>query len=529
MFCNKCGNKINDGILFCPKCGNQLATAQAPANPQAVTQPKPVAPQQNAAPAPKVEPKPQPKPVAPQQNAAPTPKVEPKPQPAKQPKPQPTKQPKPAKQPKEEKAAPVKKKKKGGKIVLIILALLLIFGLIMAAAIPVAVCGIINYSETHADDVTYIEDFPVLKNQTELYVYDEVKFPVESYDIVIEKFIIGGAIKDICARSEVSIGTSSDPVYELDLADGDYRITLIPNSSYGELIDDYVSEYEDMYDDYITGYEDVIDDYAAGYEDVVDDYYTIGESAASVIIIDVRVDGEDENAINAVNLNGQEVSEPVDEPVEEEPDDADKFIDATDADWEEFNTLLPIMYNYDFNCADITTAYVVESMIAPVPGVSQIYSHFFDHDSENTDKYYINEPDPKGIFTEYNEYTETEEYYYYRVPKKNVKWVCEEVLNVEFDENYVSEESYVYGDYVYRYTGGIGDAGEGWDEYDTISTTIVDGKYEIVIEHYFCYNEGDDVVRELLSTRQITAKIKVKEDGEKFWSYYEIKEYNSEF
>ena len=522
MFCNKCGNKINDGILFCPKCGNQLATAQAPANAQAVTQPKPVAPQQKVTPAPKATT--QPKPVAPQQNTTPAPKVEPKPQPAKQPK--------PVKQPKEEKAAPVKKKKKGGKIVLIILALLLVFGLVMVAAIPVAVCGIINYSETHADDVTYIEDFPVLKNQTELYVYDEVKFPVESYDIVIEKFIIGGAIKDICAKSEIIVDTSSNPSYELFLADGDYRITLIPNSSYSELIDDYVSEYEDMYDDYITGYEDVIDDYAAGYEDVVDDYYTIGESAASVIIIDVKVDGEDENAINAVNLNGQEVSEPVDEPVEEEPDDADKFIDATDADWEEFNTLLPTMYSYDFNCADITTAYVVESMIAELGGVTPLYMyHFEEYPTENyyeiTEKYNGTEPDPKGIFTEYHEYSDTTYYNYYKIPKNNVKWLCEEVLNIEFDENYVSEDSYVYGDYVYRNTSGVGDA--GWDEYNTISTTIVDGKYQIVIEHYFCYDEGDDVVREHLSTKQITAKIKVKDDGEKFWSYYEIKEYNSEF
>ena len=32
-----------------------------------------------------------------------------------------------------------------------------------------------------------------------------------------------------------------------------------------------------------------------------------------------------------------------DEPVEEEPDDADKFIDATDADWEEFNKSLEKM------------------------------------------------------------------------------------------------------------------------------------------------------------------------------------------
>ena len=482
MFCNKCGNKINDGVLFCPKCGNSIKAPQAPATVQATEQAKPVTPQQKETPKPQVAPKPQP-----------------------------TKQPKPVEQPKEEKATPVKKKKKGGKIVLIILALLLVFGLVIGSAIPVAVCAIINISETKAEGVTYTEDFPVLKNQTDLYVYDEVKFPVEAYEIKVEKFIIGGAIKDICAKSEVIVDTSYEPIYTLDLADGDYRITLTekPSALCEEIL------------------EDMLDDYIPEYENVVDDYISVTETA-SVIIIDVKVDGEDEGAIDAVNLDGQLVSEPVEEPTEEpeeNTDDADKFIEATDADYEELKTLLPIIYYYDFDCTTLAVDYFVDNIATTPGGLGVLYMYYFEEYPtddwwEAEQKYYYSEPDPERRFPEYCDCI--------RLPKKNVKWLCEEVFNVEFDENYISEESYVYGDYVYKCVGGVGDGGDGWDEYDFVNTTIVDGKYQFVIEHYFCYNEGDGVVRDLLSTKQITAEIKVKDDGERFWSYYEIKEITSD-
>ena len=28
MFCNKCGNKVEDGTVFCTSCGNQIVTEE---------------------------------------------------------------------------------------------------------------------------------------------------------------------------------------------------------------------------------------------------------------------------------------------------------------------------------------------------------------------------------------------------------------------------------------------------------------------------------------------------------------------
>ncbi len=518
MFCTKCGNQLNDRTSFCPKCGTPIEPPPAPANTQPVEQPKPVTPQQ--------------KPVV-------NPQV-----------------------------APVKKKKNNSKNLLIILALLLVFVLLIGSAIPVVIFAVKNISETKAEGVTYHEDFPVLKNQTELYVYDEVNFPVGAYEIKVEKYIIGGAIKAICARSKVIVDTTSEPVYNLDLADGDYRITLTAASStniesldehvseYENMVDDYLSDYENVVDNYASGYKDIVDDYVSGYEDALDDYYTIGEETTPVVIIDVKVDGENESAIDAVNLSGEPIVSPDKDTSEnndkdtsenndedtsenndevttadnnENADDADKFIEATYADWESFNSSLPILYYYDYSRDTFEIVSFIECELTTTFGdVGALYLLYFE-DYSNDDwwevqqKYHCSESDPKRKFTGNDEYDG-----YIRLPKKNVKWLCEEVFNVEFDENYVSEESYVHGDYVYRGipAGGIGDASEGWDEYDIVSSPVVDGKYEIVIEHYFCYDEGENVVRDLLSTKQMIAKIKVKDDGERFWSYYEIKEYD---
>ena len=100
------------------------------------------------------------------------------------------------------------------------------------------------------------------------------------------------------------------------------------------------------------------------------------------------------------------------------------------------------------------------------------------------------------------------------MPVENVEWLCENIYNVEFDKNYKSEESYVYGDYVYRYTpiAGYGD----WysttiDNYKVLS----DGKYEITASFY-CVNAN-----QLEHRHKIIAEWK-EFDGKYDWTFYSI-------
>ena len=221
----------------------------------------------------------------------------------------------------------------------------------------------------------------------------------------------------------------------------------------------------------------------------------------------------------STNYNN-ETTEKVEEVTEPE------FLEANETDFEELKTTLPIIYPINFNCTTLKTDFFVDNMITTPGGLSTLYMYYFEgYPSEDCwdreEKYFGTEPDPKRMFTEYDDFGGY--YCYLRIPKKNVKWLCEDVFNAKFDESYVSEDSYVYGDYVYRgIMTGLGDA--GWDEYDIIEYPVVDGKYQITVKHYFCYDDVNGVVREHLSTKQITAKIKTKDNGERFWSFYEIKE-----
>lgn len=231
MNCPKCGNPLSPNMKFCAKCGTPVAQQQP-------TQQMPV--QQNTA----------------NQKSEPTVK---------------------------------KTKKKSKNLPLKITAIVLVIAVI-ASAIAV-VPGIVRNKNEIGSATEYIEDFPVLKQQTEFLVYDEEKFPSEEYEIKVERMLMGGILNGVFKGKTVIEDVSVEKVYNIDFKeDGNYRITLTD----------------------ITAVRT-----QATSEDSA-------KADGSVIIIDVEVDNDAPEALDKVDINAQQIkgTDAPEQPEEEEvPDD----------------------------------------------------------------------------------------------------------------------------------------------------------------------------------------------------------------
>ena len=246
MNCPKCGNPLAQDTKFCAKCGTPVPVAQP-----AVAAP-----------------------VAPSQPVA-TPKA------------------------KKQKSNDGKKKNLGLKITAAVLVVA-----VLICGIYSAVFGIKNSNETKGDGVTYISDFPVLKNETEFMVYDEETFPAERYEIKVERFLLGGVLKNVSSRSEEFTRTSSDHIYDLSLENGEYRITLTDITA--------------------TRTQE-------GSADKQEN-----TTASTTVIIDVTVDNDNPEALGKVTLD----SKPGDKPQENNTATSTDFIEATDEDFDELKKQL---------------------------------------------------------------------------------------------------------------------------------------------------------------------------------------------
>lgn len=116
-----------------------------------------------------------------------------------------------------------------------------------------------------------------------------------------------------------------------------------------------------------------------------------------------------------------------------------------------------------------------------------------------------------------------------RVPKDNIKWICENIFNIEYKEtldysgmNWEDSGCYFKDDYLY-----ISDwtaTGFPWSEYELDSYKLTNGKYEAVFDIYEEDWTGDqDAVYS--GTVKVTAEIKII-DGERYWSIYKIEDYD---
>ena len=200
------------------------------------------------------------------------------------------------------------------------------------------------------------------------------------------------------------------------------------------------------------------------------------------------------------------------------------FVQATQADFDELIKFLNSNnfrygYNYDSNTA--TTKDVIESCLSSALGIDG-FLYFFGDDTkeyyENAEIYEGKETDPLGKFDSYGNY-----YYYYKLPVSDIKWVCEDIFNITFKPDYVSDDSYIYDDYCYRSYIEAGDGGIFYCELGEHSVST-DGKYEIIIKNYSKGFEETDIPI-LDHTKKLTAEIKII-DGERYWSIYKIEDYD---
>ena len=160
---------------------------------------------------------------------------------------------------------------------------LIITAVILVIAVIISGCVVgfdIFKNNREKDGALYIDDFPVLKQQTEFTVYDSEKFPAEEYKIKVERMLMGGILKSEAFRGETVIeDTSTEPVYNIDFKkDGDYRITLTDITAQRTQTTSAPTQKQD------------------------------NEIIHLVIIIDVKVDNDAEDAVDRVDINTDCVS-----------------------------------------------------------------------------------------------------------------------------------------------------------------------------------------------------------------------------
>ena len=478
MNCPKCGNPLVPNMKFCTKCGTpvpQKPTApQQPVRPQAPAMPQqPVNKTQQTPARPKEflqydAPKKQPS--APQNTVKPQP-----PKPPVQPTyPQnnpPQAQPQPVQQNiVVQPQIPPKKKKSNKNLPLIIVAVVLVLA-VLASTIAVVPGIIRNKNEINAA-TEYIEDFPTLKQQASLLVYDVDKFPSEKYEIKVERMFMGGVFEGKTIIEE----RSTEQVYNIDFEkDGDYRITLTDK----------------------TESEDQISS-----EDT--------ETIEIVIIIDVKVDDDDPEAVGNASLD----SVPDDRISEEDDETKSDFIEATQEDFvalgnqidapETISTYGVHAGILEFDCKKNSAEWVMDNLI--------FNCHFGGYTYFFSDNKRVEGKDPLGKYYDSH----------FKVPENDIKWICENIYNVKYEpiaENtefkdwggYLSDGYYYYSNPAY---------GDGvYAKSEVADYKIVNNKYEIIVNGYTCYEED----RILDRACKVTAEIKII-DGKRYWSIYKIEE-----
>ena len=410
MNCPKCGKELNPDMKFCANCGELVK--QEKTN-EEHAQPKPVAQSE----------------------------------PSQQ-------------EPKKQKNG---KKNLALKIVAIVLAIIVFLtgGLFITDAI---------LFKSESEKEGYITDFPVLKQNTEILVYDADKFPYENYNIKVDKFKTGKLFKSSTFSGFENIinERSSNPVFNLRFEeDGKYQITL----------EGIVSERTQA----------------------VTEQTQKQEEPKTVVII-VIVDDDNEKAVDKVTLNSKEDDEPIKDLNDVSGGSVQNpagFVEASQADFTELektlNALFSMFYDPVYDCRTANLSYVLDGLWK--------YGGAYG--------YYFGESEYEGN--------------YEKLPEENVKWICENIYNIKYDTNIeYNDYSYFYKDGNF-YIGSYDVGGNEWDEYKVSSYNTVNGKYEIVIDTFRHSYETEDVV--LVSKLKITAEIKILE-GKKYWSFYKVENYD---
>ena len=366
--------------------------------------------------------------------------------------------------------------------------------------------------KSESEKAGYITDFPVLKQDAEFLVYDAENFPYENYNIKVDRLTNGTIFKSSAFNKfENVINEKSDSkIFNLHLDDGKYQITL----------EGIVSERTQPVS------TTVVPTVPSNTETTTS--ATKSEEPVVIVII-VIVDNDDKDAVDKVTINSKKDDEPIKDWESYENNSAGasgsssqknpEFIKATDADIEELKKWIVQTEIKNFDSEKVTAQFVVDELIlTPFLGG---YG------------YYFGEPEwvPVGAVSDPLSLLEKDGRYCTKIPESNVKWICENIYNVEYKslkEGAITESTsgfkmhYLHNGYYYHMEAGFG-YGAYWD-YEIASYTVVDNKYEIIVETYE-RSFDDENYKELCATNKITAVIKII-DGQRYWSIYKIENYD---
>ena len=428
-------------------------------------------------------------PAAPQQPAQPQNNVQPKPPVSNQ---QPV-QNQPQKPADAQPMKKAKKDKKGGKnIALKIIAIILVIAVLASGGLLLA-DNIMYKNEIKADE--YITDFPVLKQKTDFLVYNAEKFPSSNYRIKVERLLNGGILKSEALRKAETIidEKSTDAVYSIDFKeDGNYRIILEDISAIRTQPATSTTQQEAT---------------------------TKKTETAETIVIDVKVDNDDESAIDKVDINSKPGDKPIELPSENSKPSGSDFIEATDEDFEKLRGMLcnlkPFLMQFEYSSTDVDAYKTLLSELSHPFGDITFYYYMY---GEYGERVYINEYNKNAKPDPLNKLGQCYEIY----PADKLDWILINIFNVTPDRENATVVN-EYGTELYYYDGNYyiaaGDGGDICTEHLEIvdkqigENNVYTVKYSIV--------SSENVVLKTYKTECALKNI----DGEKYWSIYKIEKY----
>ena len=193
----------------------------------------------------------------------------------------------------------------------------------------------------------------------------------------------------------------------------------------------------------------------------------------------------------------------------------DKEEPTASPDFDRMKNLLKNTYCAEFDYKSADTAYVVDNIIHTDRGV-RAYKDYFDYDASYSENIGWEKSDPLNVFTED---------YYFKIPAENIKWICENIYQVKFDENHVSNgNSYCYDGNVYMVYIDKPYKAETYTIQIQHYTLLDDGKYEITAE--YCVSSAIDGSVILEQPIKIIAEWK-QIDGKYDWVFYSVEHIDS--
>ncbi len=153
-----------------------------------------------------------------------------------------------------------------------------------------------------------------------------------------------------------------------------------------------------------------------------------------------------------------------------------------------------------FNSNTLTTAFIVDEILATPIAVSG-YLSYFEDGTWKVPTAGDSAEDPLKKFSGG----------YIKLNAQNVKWICENIYSVQFDENYVSENSYCYGGDVYRKIA------QGGEFSPVVKITTFTENKDLTYEVLYELSENN----KLLGEYKAVVDLKLI-DGVRHWTFYSV-------